>query len=303
MAPGALHQDTKKRGSRPGPVGERAKASKQGQDGAAAPLDAHAPDARVAPVTSAPPPPTSMPPQAPTRMPDAPHASGSQARKPRKHAKAPAPTARDATAAAPGAEAPAKPLVCPLASTKSGKTPRQRQKHVRVACIHCKRAHLACDNCRPCKRCVRLGRTDCVDVVHKRRGRPKSNPDAKKATTAERAKAMVTPAHTGGYGPRVKMPAMKAAGLPSSMLAHANAALMESLSGVKKPDPLPAFLFPPGEQGHGLLPPADYMGAAFLPQGFVHTGDLRPADAYASDPKPDIAIAPKAVDAAPKKDE
>jgi hypothetical protein len=55
----------------------------------------------------------------------------------------------------------------------------KRQKHVCRACVHCKRAHLACDNQRPCRRCVHLGKTDCVDVEHKRRGRPKSTPDKK----------------------------------------------------------------------------------------------------------------------------
>ena len=57
----------------------------------------------------------------------------------------------------------------------------QRQKHVRRACVHCKKAHLACDEARPCKRCVHLGKTDCVDVEHKRRGRPRSSPEKKRS--------------------------------------------------------------------------------------------------------------------------
>ncbi|KAJ3309918.1 hypothetical protein HDV04_005548 [Boothiomyces sp. JEL0838] len=51
---------------------------------------------------------------------------------------------------------------------------RKRPKHVGKACVHCKKAHLACDSNRPCKRCKHLGKDDCVDVEHKRRGRPKS---------------------------------------------------------------------------------------------------------------------------------
>ncbi len=50
-------------------------------------------------------------------------------------------------------------------------------KHVGIACTHCKKAHLACDNSRPCKRCTRLGKTDCIDVEHKRRGRPRTSPE------------------------------------------------------------------------------------------------------------------------------
>ena len=52
---------------------------------------------------------------------------------------------------------------------------KSKPKPVFKACVHCKRAHLACDNNRPCKRCVHLGKSaTCVDVEHKKRGRPKS---------------------------------------------------------------------------------------------------------------------------------
>lgn len=49
----------------------------------------------------------------------------------------------------------------------------KRQRHVCRACVHCKKAHLACDEQRPCRRCAHLGKKDCTDVEHKRRGRPK----------------------------------------------------------------------------------------------------------------------------------
>ncbi|PWN20996.1 hypothetical protein BCV69DRAFT_180995 [Microstroma glucosiphilum] len=46
--------------------------------------------------------------------------------------------------------------------------------HVSSACLNCKRAHLACDAERPCRRCSKLGKTaTCVDVQHKKRGRPR----------------------------------------------------------------------------------------------------------------------------------
>ncbi|KAF9417049.1 hypothetical protein BGZ94_010052 [Podila epigama] len=46
--------------------------------------------------------------------------------------------------------------------------------HVPSACINCKKAHLACDLSRPCKRCISVGKDDtCRDVEHKKRGRPK----------------------------------------------------------------------------------------------------------------------------------
>lgn len=55
------------------------------------------------------------------------------------------------------------------------KEPNKPKKPVFKACVNCKKAHLACDTSRPCKRCVHLGKTaTCVDVEHKKRGRPKS---------------------------------------------------------------------------------------------------------------------------------
>ncbi|UZJ53858.1 hypothetical protein CBS101457_003178 [Exobasidium rhododendri] len=48
------------------------------------------------------------------------------------------------------------------------------KSHVPSACLNCKRAHLACDVSRPCRRCINLGKTDtCIDVQHKKRGRPR----------------------------------------------------------------------------------------------------------------------------------
>jgi len=72
---------------------------------------------------------------------------------------------------------------------------KARNKPVMKACVNCKRAHLACDNERPCRRyvadylffflsfqcpkkencsCITANKQDsCVDVEHKKRGRPK----------------------------------------------------------------------------------------------------------------------------------
>ncbi|WEW57361.1 hypothetical protein PRK78_002828 [Emydomyces testavorans] len=50
---------------------------------------------------------------------------------------------------------------------------RRAKAHVASACVNCKRKHLGCDSARPCRRCVVAGKeSSCVDVTHKRRGRP-----------------------------------------------------------------------------------------------------------------------------------
>ncbi|CDU25792.1 uncharacterized protein SPSC_05963 [Sporisorium scitamineum] len=57
-------------------------------------------------------------------------------------------------------------------TSQAGRKPAKA--HVPSACLNCKRAHLACDVGRPCRRCINLGKSDtCVDVQHKKRGRPR----------------------------------------------------------------------------------------------------------------------------------
>ncbi|KFA75086.1 hypothetical protein S40288_04025 [Stachybotrys chartarum IBT 40288] len=60
----------------------------------------------------------------------------------------------------------------------SPKSQRKTKGHVASACVPCKRAHLRCDAQRPCSRCLSNGKEDaCVDVKHKRRGRPRLRDD------------------------------------------------------------------------------------------------------------------------------
>ncbi|KAK1723446.1 hypothetical protein CaCOL14_007497 [Colletotrichum acutatum] len=60
----------------------------------------------------------------------------------------------------------------------SPKTQRKTKGHVASACVPCKRAHLRCDAQRPCSRCTSNGKEDaCVDVQHKKRGRPRLRDD------------------------------------------------------------------------------------------------------------------------------
>ncbi|KAA8651334.1 putative C6 transcription factor [Aspergillus tanneri] len=55
----------------------------------------------------------------------------------------------------------------------SQKPTRRTKAHVASACVNCKKKHLGCDPARPCRRCVLSGKeATCVDVTHKKRGRP-----------------------------------------------------------------------------------------------------------------------------------
>ncbi|KFY11050.1 hypothetical protein V492_04702 [Pseudogymnoascus sp. VKM F-4246] len=55
---------------------------------------------------------------------------------------------------------------------------RKTKGHVASACVPCKRAHLRCDAQRPCSRCQNTNKEDaCVDMVHKKRGRPRLRDD------------------------------------------------------------------------------------------------------------------------------
>ncbi|QSS58848.1 C6 transcription factor [Histoplasma capsulatum] len=65
------------------------------------------------------------------------------------------------------------PLLPPRASPLPPRSTRRAKAHVASACVNCKRKHLGCDSARPCRRCISAGKEEsCVDVRHKRRGRP-----------------------------------------------------------------------------------------------------------------------------------
>ncbi|ORY05757.1 hypothetical protein K493DRAFT_344859 [Basidiobolus meristosporus CBS 931.73] len=78
-----------------------------------------------------------------------------------------------------------------VASKRTAKV--QKKKNVGRACVHCKKAHLACDESRPCKRCVHLGKSFCVDVEHKRRGRPKLSANKKSAPISKESPYLMEP--------------------------------------------------------------------------------------------------------------
>ncbi|KAJ6790386.1 hypothetical protein PWT90_07767 [Aphanocladium album] len=77
----------------------------------------------------------------------------------------------------------------PESSTRvtSPRSHRKTKGHVASACVPCKKAHLRCDSQRPCSRCVTHGKEDtCVDVRHKKRGRPRLRDDRESRMDAAR---------------------------------------------------------------------------------------------------------------------
>ncbi|KAG1468736.1 hypothetical protein G6F56_003662 [Rhizopus delemar] len=68
----------------------------------------------------------------------------------------------------------------------------KKKSHVHVACNNCKKAHLACDESRPCKRCHATDKADsCQNTEHKKRGRPKLLKEENK--TKSRRLSVMTP--------------------------------------------------------------------------------------------------------------
>ncbi|EXJ84638.1 hypothetical protein A1O3_05308 [Capronia epimyces CBS 606.96] len=67
----------------------------------------------------------------------------------------------------------------------SPRSARKPKAHVASACVNCKKKHLRCDHSRPCRRCVASGKEGtCVDVEHKKRGRPPLKPEDPSARRA-----------------------------------------------------------------------------------------------------------------------
>ncbi|QPC63964.1 hypothetical protein HYE67_006195 [Fusarium culmorum] len=83
---------------------------------------------------------------------------------------------------APGVSSPyassARPSIVENQPMTSPKSQRKTKGHVASACVPCKRAHLRCVAQRPCSRCITNGKEDsCIDVQHKKRGRPRLRDD------------------------------------------------------------------------------------------------------------------------------
>ncbi|KAK0643633.1 hypothetical protein B0T16DRAFT_186847 [Cercophora newfieldiana] len=86
----------------------------------------------------------------------------------------------------------------------SPKPQRKTKGHVASACVPCKRAHLRCDAQRPCSRCMTNGKEDlCIDVQHKKRGRPRLRDDGPRFGSG--SDAMRRPMGQSLYGPGSSM--------------------------------------------------------------------------------------------------
>ncbi|WWC64622.1 uncharacterized protein I303_107233 [Kwoniella dejecticola CBS 10117] len=118
--------------------------------------------------------------------------------------------------------------------------------NVSSACGPCKRAHLACDVARPCKRCVNMGKEDqCEDVPHKKRGRPKV---PKPALGEPYHRARPPPTDNGGVG-RWKGPSMYDA--PYMSTVDAPPPPLGSVGGGRNSPPIPR---PLGVEGDPTYP-------------------------------------------------
>eukprot|EP01125_Pyxidicula_operculata_P007096 TRINITY_DN2416_c0_g1_i1.p1 TRINITY_DN2416_c0_g1~~TRINITY_DN2416_c0_g1_i1.p1 ORF type:complete len:247 (+),score=39.22 TRINITY_DN2416_c0_g1_i1:36-776(+) len=57
-----------------------------------------------------------------------------------------------------------------ILSKQNGNSNKQRRRQVKTACTLCRKSHAACDDTRPCSRCVKLGQPElCIDEPRKRR--------------------------------------------------------------------------------------------------------------------------------------
>ncbi|KAK6196817.1 pre-rRNA processing and 40S ribosomal subunit assembly [Pestalotiopsis sp. IQ-011] len=82
---------------------------------------------------------------------------------------------------------PPRPQTADAAAYTSPRSQRKTKGHVASACVPCKRAHLRCDAQRPCSRCLSNGKEDaCIDVQHKKRGRPRLREDRETRFDASR---------------------------------------------------------------------------------------------------------------------
>ncbi|OAA68907.1 Zn(2)-C6 fungal-type DNA-binding domain protein [Cordyceps fumosorosea ARSEF 2679] len=135
------------------------------------------------------------------------------------------------------------PSVRPL----SPRSQRKTKGHVASACVPCKKAHLRCDSQRPCARCVSHGKEDtCVDVRHKKRGRPRLRDDRDSRMDAARFShtpddgigklSNIRPASMGQHHPLYDGPGGAARSAPGSAFSSPEAPGARFLSRVVSAD-------------------------------------------------------------------
>ncbi|KAL7409288.1 hypothetical protein BDY24DRAFT_403690 [Mrakia frigida] len=90
-----------------------------------------------------------------------------------------------------------------------------------AACGPCKRAHLACDDGRPCKRCSSLNKEDqCVDVPQKKRGRPKLSANTGGPSSTSSARSRPKPTSSTSTSPSFSSTNPHNLGRPSPHNSH-----------------------------------------------------------------------------------
>ena len=178
-----------------------------------------------------------------------------------------------------------------VAAGPSARGGRKSKSHVASACINCKRAHLSCDVQRPCTRCVASGKQvrsymdiprtlvitndrwqeSCVDVQHKKRGRPRLREEGEFSSMGT---GRSSPGSSVVAGPSHTTPR------PIAQTRHRRAESFRSLRSQASDDsssmigstPIrgpPSFLSPYTTQPPGSGPPRYEVATALLNTDFV----------------------------------
>ncbi|KAF1816783.1 hypothetical protein P152DRAFT_469316 [Eremomyces bilateralis CBS 781.70] len=142
------------------------------------------------------------------------------------------------------------PLIRP---GRARKMPSMKKANVAAACVNCRRAHLSCDVNRPCGRCVTSGKQDtCVDVEHKKRGRPRLRDREPGEAVPEVGIPQLQPLSAGAAAEQLPTPSGRRSRLRSrpqsiSSLAEITQGAIHQLGGYLRSHigPAPAVQTPP----------------------------------------------------------
>ncbi|KAJ1339894.1 hypothetical protein BSLG_005429 [Batrachochytrium salamandrivorans] len=135
--------------------------------------------------------------------------------------------------------------------------------YVQKACGACKLAHTACDNQRPCQRCIRNHKeSECVDASRRKRGRPSN---IERASREKERKALnLDPLISSKV--RRKRPTVKPSSINSSAPVVPGSALDASFTNDIEGDDVLVT-----EASHGGSPPVSAMLSDKVPSGATNT--------------------------------
>ncbi|KAJ9477997.1 Transcription activator of gluconeogenesis ERT1 [Pseudozyma hubeiensis] len=175
------------------------------------------------------------------------------------------PTPASSSVATPTKAAPSSTAGTPALSSASKETSSSKRKKANRACLHCQKAHLTCDDSRPCVRCVKKGLAESCMDGHRKKAKYLLDDDEleelKRQKDAKKAAKQATQTKNAPSPQRAQPQASQQS--PAKTTPQGSAPSPDKASAVNNIlDQVTGSIATPSSSGHGPSPHAhDYLSS------------------------------------------